>query len=320
MNNTLFINGQNEWVAGIFEKHAPAEYLTNWIYKKAPDEDKLSLLRDTEFLVLHPASISGELMQEAKKLRLIQLLTAGYDQIDIRLARELGVPVATNGGANAVAVAEHTVALLLTLYRRVRQCDNSVRQGTWRKPINGFNTFEVAGKTLGLIGAGMIGYNVARRLAGFEIKVIYYDITDAPKLEKEFGAQRISTVEELLQLADIVSLHVPATPETYHMINRDTLALMKPGSVLLNTSRGTAIDEWALFEALKKKKILGAGLDVFENEPVDVDNPLLRLENAVVTPHIAGHAYEGWFRRIQFAWENIQRVVDGKSPESTVSS
>ena len=319
MHDTLFINGQNEWVAGIFEKGAPAGYTAKWVFKQAPDADKLALLKEAEFLVLHPAAISGELMRAAKKLRLIQLLTAGYDKVDVRLAGELGVPVATNGGANAWAVAEHTVALLLSLYKRLTLCDRSVREGNWRKPISGFNTFEVVGKTLGLIGAGKIGRKVAYRFAGFEVKVIYYDVVPVSDIENDLGARCVATVAELLREADIVSLHVPATPETHHMINKETIAVMKPTAVVLNTSRGSAIDEPALAEALKQGKILGAGLDVFDTEPIDNANPLLKLENVVVTPHTAGHAYEGWFRRIQFAWENIQRVAAGNPPESVAT-
>lgn len=318
MHDTLFINGQNEWVAGLFEKGAPAGYTAQWVPKKTPDVDKLHLLKEAEFLVLHPAEISEELMRAADKLRLVQLLTAGYDRIDVRLAGELGIPVATNGGANAWAVAEHTVGLLLSLYKRLAHCDRSVREGSWRKPITGFNTFEVAGKTLGLVGAGNIGRKVAYRFAGFEVKIIYYDLIPAPDLEKDLEARRVATIEELLQEADIVSLHVPATPETHRMINKDTLSVMKSTAVILNTSRGAAIDEPALVEALRQEKILGAGLDVYGREPVDKDNPLLRLENVVLTPHTAGHAYEGWFRRIRFAWENIQRVVAGSPPESAV--
>ena len=319
MNNTLFINGQNEWVAKVFLDGAPDGFTANWISKNTAEDEKKSLLKDTEYLVLHPAALSEELLRTAGNLRLIQLLTAGYDRIDVRLAAELGIPVATNGGANAVAAAEHAVALLLSLYRRIIQCDQSVREGTWRKPISGFNTFEVAGKTLGLIGAGKIGSNVARRFAGFETEVIYYDIVPSTDLENGLGARRVASVEELLQQADIVSLHVPSTPQTYHIINKETLALMKPNAVLINTSRGTAVDEQSLYEALKSGKILGAGLDVFENEPLGTDTLLLKLENVVMTPHIAGHAYEGWFRRIRFAWQNIQRVTAGEPPESVVS-
>jgi phosphoglycerate dehydrogenase-like enzyme len=287
----------------------------SWLPSRAPDEEKIPLIEEADFLVLHPAKLSTDLQRRAKKLRLIQLLTAGYDQIDLRLAAELGVPVATNGGANAWAVAEHAVALLLTLYKRLVHCDRSVREGRWREPVTGFNTFEVAGKTLGLIGAGKIGRKVARRFAGFECDVVYHDVVPAPDIEEDLGARRVS-LDELLREADIVSLHVPALPETTGMINRETLAVMKKNAVLINTSRGAAVDEDALVEALKEERILGAGLDVFGEEPIQTDHPLLELENVVLSPHTAGHAYEGWYRRIQFAWENIQRVVSGEEPQS----
>ena len=214
MSRVFFINGQSERVAEIFSEEAPREgFELTWLPRRVSDEEKLPLMREADFLVLHPAQISEDLLRAAKTLRLIQLLTAGYDKIDLDLTAELGIPVATNGGANAWSVAEHTVALLLALYKRLIQCDRAMREGRWREPISGFNTFEVAGKTLGLVGAGNIGRKVARRLAAFEARVIYYDVVSAPEIEKDLGARRVS-LEELLREADIISLHVPATPET----------------------------------------------------------------------------------------------------------
>jgi phosphoglycerate dehydrogenase-like enzyme len=315
VHKALFISGQKEWVTQVLREAAPPGFEVSSLSIRAPDEEKIPLLQEAEFLVLHPAKLSADLMRRAKNLRLIQLLTAGYDQIDLRLAAELGVPVATNGGANAWAVAEHAVALLLTLYKRLVHCDRSVREGRWREPVTGFNTFEVAGKTLGLIGAGKIGRKVARRFAGFECNVVYYDVIAAPDIEEDLGARRVE-LDELLREADIVSLHVPATPETTGLINKKTLSVMKESAVLINTSRGAAVEEDALVEALKEGRILGAGLDVFGEEPIQADHPILELENVVLSPHTAGHAYEGWYRRTQFAWENIQRVVAGEPPQS----
>jgi phosphoglycerate dehydrogenase-like enzyme len=156
---------------------------------------------------------------------------------------------------------------------------------------------------------------VARRLAGFETRTIYYDVVPAPDIEKDLGARRVS-LEELLREADIISLHLPLLRETRGLIGRNELAMMKPTVVLLNTSRGEIVDEEALVEALKEKRIGGAGLDVFRKEPIAPDHPLLGLENVVLSPHTAGHAYEGWFRRSRFAWENIQRVAAGQAPLS----
>jgi len=316
VHRVLFINGQREWVAEVFQKGMPPDgFEVTWRPFKAPDTDKIPLLREANFLVLHPAEISADLLRAAGKLRLIQLLTAGYDKVDLRVAAELGVPVATNGGANAWSVAEHTVALLLALYKRLIHCDRAVREGRWRQAVTGFDTFEVAGKTLGLVGAGNIGRKVARRLAAFECRVVYYDVVPAPDIEADLGARRAS-LKDVLREADIISLHVPATAETRGLIDREALALMKPTAVLLNTSRGAVVDEDALVEALAAKRIAGAGLDVFRQEPVAAEHPLGKLENVVLSPHTAGHGYEGWFRRSQFAWENIQRVVSGQQPAS----
>ena len=315
MPRVVFFNGQGQQVADIFSEKAPEGFEVSWHSNRLGNGEKAVLVRDAEFVVLHPAEISGEVLKAAGKLQLLQLLSAGYDKIDLRLTAQLGIPVATNGGANSWAVAEHGIALLLALYKRLPLCDRSVREGRWRQPISGFNTFEVAGKTVGLVGAGNIGRKIARRLAAFEARILYYDVVPAPDIEKDLGARRVS-LEELLRESDIITLHLPLLPETRRLIGRRELAMMKPTTILLNTSRGEVLDEEALVEALKEKRIAGAGIDVYHKEPVPQDHPFLQLENVVLSPHTAGHSYEGWFRRSQFAWENIQRVASGQPPGS----
>jgi phosphoglycerate dehydrogenase-like enzyme len=315
MSKVVFFNGAGDQVADIFQGMCREGFEVAWRPHRISDEEKLPLVRDMDFLVLHPAEFSGDLLREAKGLRLIQLLTAGYDKIDLGLAGELGIPVATNGGANAWAVAEHAITLLLGLYKRLIPSDRSMREGRWRQGITGFSIIEVAGKTLGLIGAGNIGRKVARRLAAFEAGIIYYDVVPAPDIEKELGARRVS-LEEVLREADIITLHLPLMRETRGLIGRRELAMMKPTAVFLNTSRGPVVDEEALVEALREKRIAGAGLDVFHQEPLSADHPLVQLENVVLSPHIGGHSYEAWFRRSGFAWENIQRVATDQPPLS----
>ena len=302
-------------MADIFFEKVPEGFDGTWKPYQLDNEEKANLIRNVEFLVLHPAEISGSLLREAKSLRLIQLLSAGYDQVDLATAAELGIPVATNGGANAWGVADQTVALLLALYRRLIQCDRSVREGKWRKAISGFDTFEVAEKTVGLIGGGNIGRKVAKRFKAFETRILYHDIVSAPDIEKELGACRVP-LDELLRESDIVSIHVPLLKSTRNLIGERELSLMKPTAVILNTSRGEIVDEVALCAALREKRIAGAGLDVYHQEPISLENPLLKLENVILTPHTAGHTYEGWFRRSRFAWENIQRVASGQTPLS----
>ncbi|MBP1599676.1 MAG: putative 2-hydroxyacid dehydrogenase [Acidobacteria bacterium] len=315
MHSVLFINGQSKVIADIFFEKTPEGFDGSWKPFQLSHEEKAGLVRNVEFLVLHPAEISGSLLREARSLRLVQLLTAGYDKVDLAAAAELGIPVATNGGANAWGVAEQTVALLLALYRRLIQCDRSVREGKWRKAISGFDTFEVAEKTVGLIGVGNVGRKVAKRLKAFETRILYHDIVPAPDIEKDLGARRVS-LDELLRESDILSIHVPLLRNTRNLVGERELSLMKPTAVLLNTSRGEIVDEAALVAALKEKRIAGAGLDVYHQEPISPENPLLKLENVILTPHTAGHTYEGWFRRSRFAWENIQRVASGQNPLS----
>jgi phosphoglycerate dehydrogenase-like enzyme len=315
MKKVLFITGQREEVTNIFCGKAPEGFDVSWRPYPLNDPEAADVIKDVEFLVLHPAAVSQSVLREARSLRLIQLLTAGYDEIDLKLAAEMGIPVATNGGANGWAVAEHSIALLLALYRRLLASDQSVRKGTWRKPITGFNTFEVAGKTVGLIGAGNIGRKVARRFKSFETRILYHDAFPAPDIEKELDARKVP-LDELLRESDIISIHLPLLKDTRGLIGKRALSLMKPNAILLNASRGPIVDEQALIEALTEKRIAGAGLDVFETEPIATDNPLLTLENVLLTPHSAGHSYEGWFRRAQFAWENIQRVATGEKPLS----
>lgn len=312
MHRVLFINGQSQDVADIVRKCMPKNYSLDVCASGLSDQETVERIGEAEFLILHPATMCRMMFQNAKSLRHVQLLTAGYDKVDLAAASEFGVTVATNGGANAWAVAEQAIALLLCLYKRLIQCDQSVRAGAWRKPITGMNTFELAGKTVGLLGMGNIGSKVAKRLQAFETRIIYHDRFRQPG---DDGYESVS-VETLLRESDVLSVHVPLTAETRGMIGADQLALMKPNAVIINTSRAEVFDEAALEEALRARKIAGAGLDVFHQEPVSASSGLLALDNVVLSPHSAGHSYEGWFRRSQFAWENIQRVVAGEAPLS----
>lgn len=312
MSKVVFINGQSRDVADIVLGTAPCGFCCTVVPDDLGETELLQQVSDADFLILHPENICGKILQNAKNLRHIQLLTAGYDKVDIVAATELGITVATNGGANAWAVAEQAIALLLCLYRRLVQCDQSVRAGTWRKPITGMNTFELAGKTIGLLGVGNIGGKVARRLEAFETRIIYHDRF---KKSRDEGWESVS-LETLLRESDVLSVHVPLTAETRGLIGAEQLAWMKPTAVIINTSRAEVFDEAALEDALRHRRIAGAGLDVFNQEPIAPANGLLELDNVVLSPHSAGHSYEAWFRRSKFAWDNIQRVVAGEAPLS----
>ena len=193
-----------------------------------------------------------------------------------------------------------------------------MRGGDWRGPINAMNAFEMANKLVGIIGLGNIGRRVAQRVQGFDAKVQYYDKYPLPpERERELNVTRVS-LEELFSTSDIITCHTNLTSETYHVVNAERLATMKPTAVVINTSRGPVIDEAALIDALREGRIAGAGLDVFEKEPVAPDNPLLTMDNVVVSPHSAGTTWDAVFRRAEFAYANIERVANGEEPLAVV--
>ena len=278
------------------------------------DDEKIELVRDADFIMLFPGKISDRVLQAATKCKLIQLLSAGYDEMNLPLAEDLGIAVANNGGANRVAVAEHTLMLMLATHRRMMCYANNVKAGLWKQEQDRkIDVFELEGKTLGLIGMGNIGRQVARRAAAFDMELQYYDKYHplTPVEEETMGLKAVD-MDTLLQTSDVVSTHVPLTRETYGMIGKRELELMKPTGVVINTSRGGVIEETALAEALISGTIAAAGLDVMEHEPPDPNDPLLQIENLVITPHTAGPTLESIPKRAANGFENIQHVWSGQ--------
>jgi phosphoglycerate dehydrogenase-like enzyme len=248
-------------------------------------------------------------------IKLIQLLSAGYDGIDFKRIRQLGIPLSNNGGANSYAVAEHAIMLMLMVLRQAPDLHNLVKAGKFKSSKFGEEEeHELAGKTVGIIGAGMIGRTVARRLSGFEVSLLYYDpFKLAPEVSADLK-MNYRELDDLLRESDVVSLHAPNTEGSHHMICERTLNLMKRDSIIINTARGELIDEGALYHALKEKRIWAAGLDAFEKEPIDPGNPLLTLPNVVLSPHSAGSTFESWDKRFGNAYANVQRVARGDAP------
>ncbi len=310
----VFLHGLSQKTVDLITSCAPKGFATTEVEGKLSEEEQIEAVQDADFLMVYRAGVSDLLLKEAPKLRLVQLLAAGYDRMNLSLLKELGIPCANNGGANSWTVADHTVLLALSLYKRLIPADKATREGRWREPIDGFNTFEMADKLIGILGIGNIGRKVAQRVQAFDAQVQYYDKYPLdPARERELKVKRVS-LDELFRSSDILSCHTPLTPETHHLINRESLALMKPTAVLINTSRGEIVDEEALIEALREGRIAGAGLDVFEKEPVEPDHPLVQMENVVVTPHSAGTTWDTWRRRAEFAYHNMQRVSEGEPP------
>jgi len=316
MPRIVYFTSQNPAVSRILLEYAPADFEIVVHPIDTDDEKKISLVGDADFLLLFPGRLSGAVLKAAKKVKLIQLVSAGFDELDLELCRKLGIQVANNGGTNAQDVAEHTVALILGVYRRLVDLDTFARTNRWDELEIGLSTHTISGKTVGIIGLGHIGRQVARLLRGFGAYLIYNDVEEAqPELERELRISRLGLVE-LLQSSDIVTLHVPLTEQTRHLIGRRELSHMKTTALLINTCRGQVIDEQALTSILKENRIMGAGLDVLEEEPPDINHPLLSLENVLITPHVAGVTLDTWRRRSEIIYQNMQRVWEGNDPLS----
>ncbi|HVZ07290.1 2-hydroxyacid dehydrogenase [Rhodopila sp.] len=251
----------------------------------------------------------------APKLKLVQLLSAGYDRCDIEAARRAGVPICNNGGANSTAVAEHAMLLMLAVCRRLVWQHASVAAGRWRgNAVQDVKLFELRGRTLGIVGLGAIGKKVARMAQAFGMTVQYYDIIRLSEERADDLNVRFALLNELLKTSDIVSLHVPLSPDTKHMIGTSQLAMMKPSAYLINTCRGPVVDEKALIAALINGTIAGAGLDVFDQEPPPADNPLFTLPNVTLSAHFAGPTWDNQYSRFRNAFDNCQRVIRGEKP------
>src|SRR5215467_9615181 len=250
-------------------------------------------IKDAEYVMGLGRPIAGEFFRSAPKLKLVQLLSAGYDRVDVESARKAKVPVANNGGANAIAVSEHAIMLMLAVLKRLVVFHNDVVAGKWRVG-NHFDSrvFELHGKTLGIVGLGNIGKKVARLAQAFNMNVLYYDIARLTEDQEDALGVRFVLFTELLQTADIVSLHVPLDESTRNLIGARELGMMKKTAILINTCRG---------------------LDVLVEEPAKAGHPLYGLKNVTLTPHSAGPTWENWSARFRNGFDNIQRVAAGRS-------
>ena len=258
-------------------------------------------------------TIDAAAIAAADRLRVIARYGVGYDCVDLEAARRQNITVTNTPGANAVSVAELALALMLALARQIPEANAAARQG--RFPRLAGVTLE--GKTVGLLGFGAIGKQLARRLAGFDCHVLAYD----PAADAEFARQhnvRLAPVDEMLPLCDVVSLHLPLSPETRGLVGESFLARMKPGAILINTARGEIVDENALFEALKSGRLRGAGLDAFVQEPPPPDHPLLSLPQVIATPHLGAQTDGATDNMGWMALRNCLAVLRGEVPPNRV--
>ena len=265
--------------------------------------------------------IVNDIAKRVPTLKLLQASSAGTDTFDKVALAELGVAVANHGGGNAVAVAEHAIALMVAVYRKLDKQIDFVRAGKWNSQMSNYPESEyrtLVGKKVGIIGLGQIGSRIAKRLRGWECEVMFTDVASFDAEYVEATGARRTDLDTLLSTSDVVSLNVPLGTTTRHMLSDLQFGQMKPTAIVINTARGPVIDEKALVRALNERKIFGAGLDVIEKEPIVADNPLLGMDNVIITPHQATKALESELNIRRFVVENIRRLARGEPITSVV--
>jgi len=279
---------------------------------------RAAVLRDADIALVMAAPIPKELLATARRLRFIQKLGAGVDRIDLEACRARGIGVARLHAGNSIPVAEHTILLMLAVYRQLPQIDRRTRAGAWNKEDARGEHRQLLGKTVGLVGFGAVGKEVAKRLRGFEVTILYYDPVRASRdVEQSLGVS-YADLDALVRTADIVSLHLPLLPQTAGIISATRIRAMKSGAVLINCARGGLADEAALAAALKDGRLFGAGIDAFANEP-PVGSELLALDNTVVTSHLAGATLDNFSGIVARGVENAKAVLRGEAlPETDV--
>lgn len=291
------------------------------VYRKnkiIPKKELIERTRSADALIcLLTNRIDKEVIDSFRKCRIIANVAVGFNNIDVGYAKSKGIAVTNTPGILDDATADLTLALILACARRLREGDIYTREGkfkAWMPQL--LLGIEMAGKTVGIIGAGRIGLEVANRLISFKTKIIYYNRSRKTGFEKKTGAKRVS-LNSLLKSSDFVSVHLPLNKETYQILNKENLKLMKKTAVIVNTSRGEVIEEKALIDLLRRKKIFAAGLDVYENEP-RLNPELFGLDNAILLPHIGSATVETRSKMALLAAKNVINLLSGRKPVTPV--
>lgn len=275
----------------------------------------IPLVKDAAAIIAGSEPYSAETLAQLPKLRAFARMGVGFDAIDVPACDQRRIVVATTPGVNHHAVAEHTIALLMAVARGFPARDQFVRKGTWHR----FSTPRIMGRTLGLVGLGRIGQATATRGLGLGMKVIAYDPYPNLDFAKQHGIS-MTSLDEVLSQSDYVSLHLPMSKENKHLINATSLAKMKPGTILINTARGLLVDEKALYDALKSGHLAGAGLDVFEVEPLPTTSPLLEFNNVMFCGHLAGLDHESHHDTLKMCAEIVIGLHEGKWPRHCIQN
>jgi glyoxylate reductase len=285
-----------------------------------PPEVLLAEAADADaLLTLLTDRIDAAIMAAAPRLRVISNMAVGYDNIDVEEANRRGILVTNTPGILIKTTADFAFALLLAAARRVVEADRYTRQGRWKtwgpQVLLGQDVYEA---TLGVVGLGGVGLEVAKRGRGFGMRVLYCDSTRRPKEERRYGLAYVE-LDQLLTESDFISLHTPLIPETHHLVGERELALMKPTAVLVNTARGPIVDQRALWRSLKERRIAAAAIDVSEQEPIASDDPLLGLDNIIITPHIASASVATRLGMARMAVDNLLTALRGQVPPQCVN-
>jgi len=294
----------------------------DWILVDRGDEQELmEKVPGVDILVGARNRMPRQVIEKADKAFFIQQCSAGYDNIDLKAAKEKGIKVSNAGGAGVIPVAEHTIMLMLAISKNLIRSDRTMKAGEWIFSECIGRVYELRDKMLGIVGLGKIGAQVARLAHAFGMKLQYFDPYRADASDLNLPINKVS-LEELLKTSDFVNIHALLTPETRGLIGRKELEMMKETAYLINTSRGAIVDEEALADILEKKRIRGAGIDVYgeHGDPPDKSSRLLKQENVVLTPHIAGSTAEDIYRNFyEMSLGNIMDVVQGKEPKYVVN-
>lgn len=261
--------------------------------------------------------VTRSIMVSSPRLRAVGVHGIGCDHVDLEAARELGISVFNTPTALTETVAEMVLALMLALTRRIVSADKAVRAGEWTRKYGDLRGNELKGKTVGIVGLGRIGSAVARRLRPFEAELIYYSRTRKKDLEAELSIEKVD-LDELLRRSDIITLNLPYTPETHHLLSRGEFERMKDNIYIVNTARGRIIDQEALVDALQRGKVAGAALDVFEEEPLDPESPMASMDKVILTPHLGASSLEAMRRMAVQVAEGVLKVLNDDIPDNLV--
>jgi phosphoglycerate dehydrogenase-like enzyme len=311
----LYWNRATPELYAVIREQAPPELEPVFIETEDPAEARAKLAR-AEFVIIADWALTAADLEGAPRLRMVQHQGVGYERIDTQALAARKIPLCLCPAGTATGVGEHTMTLILAVLKQVVRAHNALVQGKWLqwelRPL----TRDLEGKTLGLFGFGRTGRATAQRALGFGVRLLACDpyITLTPEERGRYGGIELVSRERLLRESDVVVCHVPLTDETRHLVNRAFLAQMKSSAYLINISRGGVVDQDALVEALRARRIAGAGLDVFTPEPLAPGHPLTTLDNVVLTPHVGAGTLDAFRTKMRFALGNIHRVVQGDPP------